>query len=183
MLKIDKSWTLFLDRDGVINVERNNDYVYNPSQFKFYNGVLDTLEKCALFFDKIVIATNQRGISRGLMSTQNLNDVHNYMLQKITEYNGRIDRIYFAPDLHNDAPNRKPNTGMALQAKKDFPEINFEKSIMVGNNISDMEFGKGVGMKTIFVNTTKTQPATHPMIDYSIQDLTKIFSVLQLTSH
>ena len=183
MIKIDSSWTLFLDRDGVINIERNNDYVYNSSQFKFYDGILDTLEKCALHFDKIVIATNQRGISRGLMTTQNLNDVHNYMLQKVNERNGRIDQIYFAPDLNDDAPNRKPNTGMALQAKDDFPAIDFTKSIMVGNNISDMEFGKKMNMKTVFVNTTQTQPSTHPSIDYSIKDLTELFTVLQLTSH
>ncbi len=164
MIKIDSTWTLFLDRDGVINVERNNDYVYHPGQFKFYAGVLECLKKCASCFNKIVVVTNQRGIGRGLMTEQNLNDVHNYMLKEIHNNQGRIDGIYFAPDLNDNAPDRKPNTGMA---QNDFPMIDFEKSIMVGNNLSDMEFGKSIKMKTIFVNTTQEQEASHPLIDYT----------------
>ena len=67
----------------------------------------------------------------------------------------RIDEIYYAPDLESDAHHRKPNTGMGLQAKQDFPSIDFSKSVMVGNNFSDMDFGKRLGMKTVFVETTK----------------------------
>ncbi len=183
MIRIDKSWSLFLDRDGVINVERNNDYVYEPSQFVFDTGVLDILSKCNDLFAHILVATNQRGIGRGLMSHQNLANVHNHMLKEIISHNGRINKIYYAPDLEDDALNRKPNTGMALQAKKDFPTINFEKSIMVGNNISDMEFGKRMEMKTVFVNTTQTQSSDHPMIDYSIKNLAALPTILQLTTH
>lgn len=186
MIKVNKNWTLFLDRDGVINVERNNDYVYNPSQFIFDKGVLATLEKCDAVFQKIVVVTNQRGIGRGLMSTQNLTDVHNYMLEKIQENKGRLDAIYFAPNKSDNDPDRKPNSGMAHQAKKDFPAIDFEKSIMVGNNISDMEFGKRLNMKTIFLQTTSTETDVHPLVDYSLQNLQELFTVLdisELTSH
>jgi len=183
MIQIDKSWSLFLDRDGVINVERNNDYVYNPSQFKFDTDVLETLKICNSLFARILVVTNQRGIGRGLMSHQNLSDVHNYMLEKIASQKGRIDKIYYAPDINDDAVNRKPNIGMALQAKEDFPTINFSKSIMVGNNLSDMEFGKRMNMKTVFVNTTQEQSDAHEFIDYSIPDLSYLPTILQLTSH
>ena len=183
MIPIDNNWTLFLDRDGVINVERNNDYVYNPDQFKFYDNVLETLATCHKLFKHIIVVTNQRGIGRGLMSEENLKSVHNYMLQEINKNHGRIDGIYYAPDRNDDAPNRKPNTGMAMNAKEDFPTIDFEKSIMVGNNISDMEFGKRINMKTVFVNTTQQQSADHPLIDFDLKDLTELPSILQLTSH
>lgn len=182
MITIDKDWTLFLDRDGVINIERNNDYVYKPDQFVFDENVLEILEKSASLFSKIIVVTNQRGIGRGLMTTQNLNDVHNFMLKEINKHSGRIDAIYFAPDRSDDAPNRKPNTGMADQALKDFPQINFDKSIMVGNNISDMEFGKRMKMKTIFLCTTSKENSEHPLIDFSINNLSELFTILQLTS-
>jgi D-glycero-D-manno-heptose 1,7-bisphosphate phosphatase len=179
MLQINKGWTLFLDRDGVINVERNNDYVYEPEQFHFYEGVLDTLYKCAQIFDRIIIVTNQRGVGRGLMTERQLADVHHYMYMEIKKAGGRIDKIYYATDVENNAPNRKPNTGMADQAIRDFPEINFEQSIMIGNNISDMEFGKHKKMQTVFVRTTKDYKDNDPLIDYSIPALSNFLSLLE----
>ena len=182
MIKIDNSWSLFLDRDGVINVERNNDYVYTADQFVFHDSVLEVLKKSSEIFYKILVVTNQRGIGRGLMTHNDLGDVHNFMLKEIVEHGGRIDRVYYAPDRYDESPDRKPNTGMAHQAKADFEKIDFEKSIMIGNNMSDMEFGKRMGMTTIFVCTTQQQEATHEMIDYTIPDLSHLFSVVELTT-
>lgn len=179
MIKVNKDWTLFLDRDGVINVERNNDYVYKPSQFIFDTSVLEIFEKCNPIFNKILVATNQRGIGRGLMTTEDLAAVHDYMLAQVEQNNGRIDAVYYAPNKADDDPDRKPNVGMALQAQKDYPSIDFAKSIMVGNNISDMEFGKRMGMKTIFLNTTSQQDDSHPFVDYAIQNLSELFEVIQ----
>ncbi len=179
MLQINKDWTLFLDRDGVINVERNNDYVYEPEQFHFYEGVLDTLQKCAQIFSKIVIVTNQRGVGRGLMTERQLADVHHHMYMEIKNVGGRIDKIYYATDIEDSAINRKPNTGMAEQALKDYPTINFEQSIMIGNNLSDMEFGKRKNMRTVFVRTTKDYKDNDPLIDYSIPDLSYFLTLLE----
>lgn len=67
---------------------------------------------------------------------------------------GEFDRAYHSPFLASNHPSRKPGIGMALQAQKDFPEINFAKSIMVGDSGSDIEFGKNAGMKTIFIGAT-----------------------------
>jgi histidinol phosphatase-like enzyme len=68
-----------------------------------------------------------------------------------------IKKIYFCPDLaHNNPVNRKPNTGMAIQAQADFPAINFSKSVMVGDSHSDMEFGHRLGMFNVFISSTKT---------------------------
>jgi HAD superfamily hydrolase (TIGR01662 family) len=88
------------------------------------------------------------------MSLDDLDDIHTRMQKEIVAGGGKIDRIYFCVDAEPSSPCRKPNPGMAYQAKADFPEINLEKSLMVGNNISDMLFGKNAGMKTVFLRTT-----------------------------
>jgi len=77
------------------------------------------------------------------------------MKAAIEEAGGRIDAIYFCSDLNEDSPNRKPNPGMGLMAKNDFPEIDFNKAIMIGNTISDMEFGRNLGVHTVFLPTTR----------------------------
>ena len=150
--KVDKSWTLFLDRDGVINERIVDGYVKTVEEFIFNDGVLDTIKRLSEVFGKIVVVTNQQGIGKGLMTEEDLKKVHNYMLSEIKNAGGRIDNIYFAPGLASPTNElRKPNIGMAHQAQKDFPEIDFSKSVMIGDSPSDIEFGKNAGMKTIFV--------------------------------
>jgi D-glycero-D-manno-heptose 1,7-bisphosphate phosphatase len=164
--QIDNSWTLFLDRDGVINVEKRGTYVLHVSGFVFYDGVQLALQKLAKIFGVIVITTNQRGVSKGSMSLENLHDIHAYMLEEVAKEKGRINKVYYCADLNDESPNRKPNTGMALQAQKDFPQIDFSKSIMVGNSISDMQFARNTGMYSVFI--ASTDPETefpHKLID------------------
>ncbi len=158
--------TLFLDRDGVINHEKEADYIRHVEEFMFYKGALEALKILRQKFDRIIIVTNQRGIGKGLMTHEDLHSIHQYLKEKVEQAGGNIDAFYYAPDLDTDAANRKPNTGMALQAKKDFPSINFEDSIMVGNNLSDMEFGKKMGMKTAFLHTTNPSQGHHETIDF-----------------
>ena len=74
--------TLFLDRDGVINVKIDNDYVKNVDEFVFKKKVFDALKILNTFYDIIIIVTNQRGIGRGLMTNENLNTIHDYMISE-----------------------------------------------------------------------------------------------------
>lgn len=154
--QIDKSWTLFLDRDGVINDEKHQDYINTWQEFKFYEGVLEAMKIFAEKFGKIFIVTNQRGIAKGVTRLEDLQLIHSNLLNEVTSVNGRIDGIYFCGDMDITSPNRKPNPGMGLQAKKDFPEIDFYKSIMVGNTLSDMQFGRNLSVAaTVFLPTTR----------------------------
>lgn len=151
-IKVTPEWTLFLDRDGVINERKVDDYIKDWSEFRFLPGVLDALGTFSEMFGRIFIVTNQAGIEKGIMTHQNLDDIHHAMMEYIRYHGGRIDEIYYCPykpDL--DPLCRKPNPGMALQAQKDYPEIRFEKSIMVGDSDSDIAFGNNLGMKTILV--------------------------------
>lgn len=151
-LNIDKSWTLFLDRDGVINKKLENDYVKHWTEFEFLGGTLDALKVFDQMFGKIVVVTNQQGIGKRVYTTEDLELIHKNMIYELTYAGGRIDKVYFSPHLDSaNHPTRKPGTGMGLQAKQDFPEIDFVKSIIVGDSMSDMEFGRALGMKTIFI--------------------------------
>ncbi len=179
-LKIDHSWTLFLDRDGVLNKEKTKDYIYNWGEFVFYDGVLEALQTFHSLFHKIVVVTNQRGVSKGLMTIENLDDIHSNLKTLAEQNEGRIDDFFVCTDLNDDSPNRKPNSGMAHQAKEKFSTIDFSKSIMVGNKLSDMEFGRNVGMTTIFLATTHPQIAfPHQFIDYRFDDLISFAKALK----
>ena len=107
------------------------------------------------------------------MSEQELLNVHNYMLSSINNNNGRIDKIYYCTDLsESNSFNRKPNVGMALKAKKDFPEIVFQKSIMLGDSVSDMQFGKRMKMFTVFISDNcKTARLHHKLIDFNLNSM------------
>jgi len=150
--KIDKSWTLFLDRDGVVNVRLVDDYVKNINEFQFLPGVLDAFEIFAEKFGKIIIVTNQQGVGKGIMTLQDVERVHDFMKKEIENQKGRVDAVYVCPQLKSDLNNfRKPSPKMAYMAQRDFPEIDFDKSIMIGDMNTDLEFGKNAGMFTILV--------------------------------
>jgi len=166
---IDSSWTLFLDRDGVINKRLIDDYVKSTEEFELLPGVADALAIANERFGAIVVVTNQQGIGKKIMTERNLFEIHAYCSQLITLNGGRIDRYYFAPELANsDGDLRKPASGMALQAQKNFPSIDFEKSVMIGDSNSDIAFGKNLGMKTVFVSETGEQ---HREADVSVISL------------
>lgn len=150
--KIDPSWTLFLDRDGVINRRIPGEYVTKWEEFQFLPGVLDALPKFSSLFGHIFIVTNQAGIGKELMTHEMLHDVHDKMMEFIQYHGGRIDEIYYCPYKGDFEPLcRKPNPGMALEAQKDFPVIDFKKSLMIGDSDSDIVFGNRLDMKTILV--------------------------------
>jgi D-glycero-D-manno-heptose 1,7-bisphosphate phosphatase len=169
---VDRHWTLFLDRDGVINEEKEDSYIFHYGEFRFYDQVKEALRIFASVFGRIVVVTNQRGVGRGLMSAEELEIIHDKMLAEVVLAGGRIDRIYYADSLDDNHPHRKPNPGMAQAAQADFPEIDFRRALMVGNNLSDMEFGRNAGMYTIYLHTTHPdQPLPHPAIDLAFNSL------------
>ncbi len=179
--KIDSSWTLFLDRDGVLNHDKDNDYIRNWEEFRFYDNTLEALSILAKHFNRIVVVTNQKGVGKGLMSVADLDNIHTNMLSGILAAGGKLDKIYYCADLSDDSVNRKPNPGMAHQAMKDFPEIDMKKSIIVGNRISDMGFGRNAGMHTVFIATTHADtPFPDPLIDLRFDDLLAFAQALPL---
>ncbi len=172
-LSIDQGWSLFLDRDGVINQRIPDDYVKLPDEFEFIPGVTKALAILSVLFKPVIVVTNQQGIGRGLMTNVQLKLVHDKMLQKVTETGGRIDAVFYSPDLKNTGSfTRKPSVGLGLKARKQFPEINFKRSIMAGDTYSDILFGYRLGMVTVLIGTDQEVVfQCSGILDYSFPDL------------
>jgi histidinol-phosphate phosphatase family protein len=146
---VDATWTLFLDRDGVVNKRNFDGYITDVNDFEFLPQVPEAIAALSKVFHRIIVVTNQQGIGKGLMSERNLFDIHTYMSDEIYAAGGKIDKCYFAPNLRGAEDDmRKPGPAMAELAKMQFPEIDFKRCVMVGDTDSDILFGKNLGMKT-----------------------------------
>ena len=167
---INKSWTLFLDRDGVINIEKHLDYIHTWDEFKFYDGAKVAIKIFTEKFNRVIVVTNQKGVAKGVTKEDNLRLIHTNMIAEVEKVGGKIDAVYYCPDM--ESPNRKPNPGMGLQAIKDFADIDVSKAIMVGNTLSDMGFGRNLGVKNIFLTTTR------PEVDTSHQSIDAVYPSL-----
>lgn len=167
---IDKTWTLFLDRDGVINIEKHLDYIHTWDEFKFYDGAKVAIKIFTEKFNRVIVVTNQKGVAKGVTKEDNLRLIHTNMVAEVEKVGGKIDAVYYCPDM--ESPNRKPNPGMGLQAIKDFEDIDVSKAIMVGNTLSDMGFGRNLGVKNIFLTTTR------PEVDTSHQSIDAVYPSL-----
>ena len=180
--QLDNNWSLFLDRDGVLNTRLPGAYVTSWQDFEFLPGVLASLATLTKRFVRIVVVTNQQGVGKGLFTEADLKEIHLLMQDHIEAAGGRIDRVYSCTELASLDPKcRKPNSGMAMEAKRDFPEIDFSKCIIVGDSISDIEFGQRLGMKTVLVETKEEEIAQsrHIQVDFRCKSLEEFVNFLK----
>lgn len=160
---------LFLDRDGVLNVLRHNDYVKSPDELVLLPGVAEAVAVCRRHFDYIFVVTNQQGIGKGLMTEDDLDAIHAKLLAAI----GPVDCIYHCPELERaHSFRRKPNIGMALQARHDFPDIKLKESVMIGDSRTDMLFGRRCSMTTVLVGDNSDVALSDPyLVDFRYASL------------
>lgn len=177
---VDGTWTLFLDRDGVININKDDSYVFNRDEFIFSEGALESISRLSRFFGRIIVVTNQRGVGKGLMTEADLHDIHGYMKEKIERTSGRIDDIFYCISADDAHPDRKPSPGMAYRAKEKFPEIDFSKSIMVGDKSIDMQWGRNIGAMTVWISSPRFKDTINPAeIDFACNSLFEFVHHLQ----
>ena len=149
--------TLFLDRDGVINVMLEGRYVRNFSEFDFMPGALGAIGKLTKIFKRIIIVTNQQGIGKQVMSVNDLEVLHNLMNLDIEKYSGKINKIYYCPHLVSmKCSCRKPKTGLIEMAINDFPDIVISNSYLIGDSDSDILAGQAMNLRTVKVNEKYT---------------------------
>lgn len=145
---------LFLDRDGVVNKEKN--YLYKIEDFEFIDGVFET---CKYFQDRgylIIIITNQAGIARGKYTEEDFEILTKWMKKEFNNENIKISKVYHCPhhpDFNGECECRKPKSKMILDAQKEF-DIDLENSILVGDKNSDIEAGINAGVKLNYMITT-----------------------------
>tara|TARA_B100000686_G_scaffold351260_1_gene449487 strand:- start:3966 stop:4532 length:567 start_codon:yes stop_codon:yes gene_type:complete len=142
---------LFLDRDGVINIEKN--YVFRPKDFEFIEGIFDLCRKANAAGMAIVVVTNQAGIGRGYYSEKEFNYLSDWMCAKFLSNGVKIDAVYFCP-FHPDhgigrykmeSFDRKPSPGMIFRAEKDLG-LDLARSALVGDSLSDIAAAKAAGV-------------------------------------
>lgn len=145
---------LFLDRDGVVNKEKN--YLYKIEDFEFIDGVFETCR----YFQKqgylIIIITNQAGIARGKYTEKDFEILTKWMIKEFEKENIKISKVYHCPhhpDFSGDCECRKPNIGMLMEAQKEF-DIDLKNSILVGDKNSDIEAGINTGIHQNYLITT-----------------------------
>ncbi len=171
---IDKTWSIFLDRDGVINERIMGHYITKVEDFKFLPGVIDAIGIFNKLFFKTIIVTNQAGVGKRLMSKSDLEDIHNHLESELKHKGAFIDKIYACTDLPSKASNhRKPNPYMGIRASHDMPGIDLKKSIMVGDTKSDMQFGRRLGAITVLIEHGLEEQADieDSLIDYRFASL------------
>jgi D-glycero-D-manno-heptose 1,7-bisphosphate phosphatase len=152
-----RSKALFLDRDGVINI--NHGYVHQIDSFDFIDGIFELVRTAYERDFKIVIITNQSGIGRGLYSEQQFHQLTSWMCKEFRNAGSPIDKVYFSPfhptegigKYKKDDFSRKPNPGMILQAQQELG-LDLECSILIGDKASDIEAGiaSGLGLNILF---------------------------------
>ncbi len=177
--KIDNSWTLFLDRDGVINERLENDYVKSPEEFQFISGSDHAIASLSKIFGWLFVVTNQQGIGKGLMTEGNLREIHRLMEQNVEDKGGKITKVYYAPGMASpDNYMRKPKPGMALLAQRQHKGVDFVKSIMVGDTDSDIIFGSKLGMKTVRIFSEIEEIKVEA--DITIASLKELYNYLEV---
>ena len=144
---------LFLDRDGVINI--NHGYVHSIKSFDFIDGIFELVRTAHANNLKIVVITNQAGIGRGFYSEQEFHQLTSWMCKEFMNQGTPIDKVYFSPfhpteglgEYKKDDFSRKPNPGMILQAQQALG-LDLEHSILIGDKGSDIQAGNAAGVGT-----------------------------------
>jgi D-glycero-D-manno-heptose 1,7-bisphosphate phosphatase len=144
--------TVFLDRDGVLNEKMPEDhYVASPADFHLLPGVTEAIGRLNQAGLRVVVVSNQRGIALGLYTTADVNAIHSTLQEQLANHGAHVDRFYFCPHDKEQCNCRKPLPGLFEQAVADSTEITSEHSVMIGDSLSDIEFGIRLGMLTVFI--------------------------------
>ena len=137
-------WTLFLDRDGVINHD-SPGYIKNWAEVEFISGSLEALARLAAAGMDCIIITNQSAVGRGMITLETLQTIHLNMKKSIAAAGGNILDIFFCPHRPDGNCNcRKPKPGLILEAAKKH-EIALNRSIMIGDSARDIECARAAG--------------------------------------
>jgi D-glycero-D-manno-heptose 1,7-bisphosphate phosphatase len=144
--------TVFLDRDGVINRKMpEGQYVTGWQHFHLLPGVPEAIAKLNQAGLRVLVVTNQRGIALGLYAPSDVDHIHVQLNERLAQSGAHIDGFYFCPHDKRECNCRKPLPGLFEQAQANFPEITPATSLIIGDSLSDIEFGRALGMKTIFI--------------------------------
>ena len=143
---------MFLDRDGILNEKMpEGHYVTRPEEFHVLAGVPEALRRLNGAGLRVIVVSNQRGISKGLYTASDVEAIHAEFQRLLNGAGARVDAFFICPHDKGQCNCRKPLPGLFEQAVEQFPGIAAATSVMIGDSISDIEFGRRLGMTTIFI--------------------------------
>lgn len=146
--------TVFLDRDGVVNQKMpEGEWVTRWSDFQVLPGVIEAVDAMKRTGLSVIVVSNQRGIALGRFTEDDVRTIHNKFQQMLEAFGTSVDGFYFCPHDRSQCNCRKPLPGLFEQAVADHPEIQAATSVMIGDSKSDMEFGRRLGMMTVFIDS------------------------------
>jgi D-glycero-D-manno-heptose 1,7-bisphosphate phosphatase len=144
--------TVFLDRDGVLNQKMpEGRYVTSADELRLLPKAAESVARLNQAGLRVIVVSNQRGIARGLYTAADVDAIHSRLQSLLQPHSAKIDGFYFCPHDKAQCNCRKPLPGLFHQAIKDFPDIAAESSAMVGDSLSDIEFGRSLGMLTVLI--------------------------------
>lgn len=145
--------TVFLDRDGVLNEKMpEGSYVTCMAEFHVLPGVAEAISRLNSAGLRVIVVSNQRGIALGLYQPADVESIHAGLQKVLNAHGAHVDAIYFCPHDKKQCNCRKPLSGLFDQAAAAFPDIAAARSIMIGDSLSDIEFGLRLGMRTVFID-------------------------------
>jgi D-glycero-D-manno-heptose 1,7-bisphosphate phosphatase len=146
--------TVFLDRDGVINVKMpEGSYVRSPAELTMLDGVAAAIARLNRAGLRVIVVSNQRGIALGLYSANDVLAIQAAIESHLAAQGAHLDAFYFCPHDKGQCNCRKPLPGLFEQAAAAFPDITAATSAMIGDSLSDIEFGRRLGMRNIFIES------------------------------
>lgn len=169
---------LFLDRDGVINVEKN--YVYRIEDFEFMPGIFELCAEAQSLDYRLVVITNQAGIARGYYTEDDYQELTSWMVDAFGKRGIAIERVYHCPyhptagigAYRRDSFHRKPNPGMILEAR-DVLDLDLAHSILVGDKDTDIEAGRAAGIPYNVRLLAPGESSTDPLAMPSLQSVAR----------
>jgi D-glycero-D-manno-heptose 1,7-bisphosphate phosphatase len=144
---------IILDRDGVINQDSDN-YIKSPEEWIPLPGSLQAIARLSRAGYRVIVATNQSGVSRGLFDVETLNRIHEKMHRLTRDAGGAIEVVFFCLDSDANSPCRKPNPGMLEEIGRRL-KISLRGVPVVGDSLRDVQAAQAVGAKAILVRTGK----------------------------
>jgi D-glycero-D-manno-heptose 1,7-bisphosphate phosphatase len=175
---------VFLDRDGVLNEKMpEGRYVTGWHEFHLLPGVPQAIARLNRAGLRVVVVSNQRGIALGLYTAADVEYIHASLQNLLKAHGAHLDAFYFCPHDKKECNCRKPLPGLFEQAAAQFPDLAAETSVMIGDSLSDIEFGRRLGMKTIFIEAAPEhqKPGAHlaaEMADLSSPSLPQAVELL-----
>jgi D-glycero-D-manno-heptose 1,7-bisphosphate phosphatase len=145
--------TVFLDRDGVMNEKMpEGEYVESCDELRVLAGVPEAIGRLNRAGLRVLVVSNQRGVALGLYTVADVDAIHASFQSMLETAGAHVDGFYFCPHDRDECNCRKPLPGMFETAVADFPAITADTSAMIGDSLSDIEFGKRLGMLTVFID-------------------------------